>query len=207
MSNQGIATSVRSTVGRPTRGQGLLEAFLARLRARRADLLIRNDLRSGRILDVGCGSRPYFLAHVYFAEKFGVDQVVVGPVESIQWFQLDLRSTPCLPFAEGFFGVVTMLAVAEHLSPDCFSLVLREVHRILGRAGQLIVTTPTSWTGGLLQGMAALGLVSREEIREHKHAYTLPLLRRCLAEAGFSIARVNSGYFELGANLWAVAEK
>ena len=59
---------------RPTRGSGLLEPFLARLRARKANRLIPAHLRSGRILDVGCGSFPYFLSHTEFAEKFALDQ-------------------------------------------------------------------------------------------------------------------------------------
>ena len=58
-----------------TRGKGLLEPTLARLRTQRANNLIPRDLRAGRILDIGCGSFPYFLAHTAFEEKFAVDQL------------------------------------------------------------------------------------------------------------------------------------
>jgi hypothetical protein len=46
-----------------TRGRGLLEPWLAKMRAQRANRLIPAELRAGRILDIGCGSFPYFLSH------------------------------------------------------------------------------------------------------------------------------------------------
>ena len=45
-----------------TRGKGLLEPMLADLRAQRANKLIPSTSRTGRILDIGCGTYPYFLA-------------------------------------------------------------------------------------------------------------------------------------------------
>ena len=58
-----------------TRGHGLLEGFLARRRAGRANRLIRPELRGGRILDIACGSYPLFLSRCTFAERVGIDQV------------------------------------------------------------------------------------------------------------------------------------
>src|SRR5690606_9428253 len=99
-----------------TRGHGLLEPLLARLRARRAEALIPQALRAGRVFDIGCGSGPYFLSPTYFAEKYEVDQLPQAPEDSarsgIGWFQLDLNTAPQLPFEDGWFQVITMLAVA-----------------------------------------------------------------------------------------------
>jgi hypothetical protein len=39
-----------------------------------ANCLIPTQLRASRILDIGCGSELYFLAHTAFREKFAVDQ-------------------------------------------------------------------------------------------------------------------------------------
>lgn len=52
-----------------TRGKGYLEPFLARQRARTANRLIPAELRSERILDVGCGTFPYFLLRTEFEKK------------------------------------------------------------------------------------------------------------------------------------------
>ena len=56
----------------PTRGHRALEGYLARRRAQKAKQLIPEQQRRGRLLDVGCGSYPYFLATTQFAEKWGI---------------------------------------------------------------------------------------------------------------------------------------
>lgn len=191
----------------PTRGTGLLEPLLARLRARQADRLIPSALRSGRILDIGAGSYPYFLAHTSFAEKFAIDQLAAAPTSGIFQHTLDLNQDPRLPFEAGFFKVTTMLAVIEHLDPETMLRLFREVHRTLSPGGRFIVTTPAAWSNRLLQWMASVRLVSQEEIDEHVYGYTHPLLGWCFGAAGFDRDRLNFGSFELGLNLWATADR
>jgi len=62
--------------------------------------------------------------------------------------------------------------------------------------GRLVITTPASWSDGLLHWMARIGLVSEEEINEHVYAYTLPLLGWYFGQAGFGMSKVKFGYFE-----------
>ena len=103
---------------RLTRGTGLLEPLLARLRVRQANRLIPDNLRSGRILDIGCGSYPYFLSHVAFKEKFAIDQVLpVNGIANINWFSLDLNSETNLPFKDGFFNIVTPVSYTHLTLP------------------------------------------------------------------------------------------
>jgi SAM-dependent methyltransferase len=193
---------------RATRGSGLLESYLSRQRAAKANKLIPAELRMGRILDVGCGSFPYFLSHTAFKEKFAVDQLSPSVKQNeIRWHILDLNRKPKLPFKPRYFDVITMLAVAEHINPDSLAQLLEEAHRVLKPGGRLILTTPAAWSDGLLRSMASLGLVSAEEIHEHVFAYTLPLLGWYFGRAGFAMKRVRFGYFELGLNLWAMAER
>jgi SAM-dependent methyltransferase len=191
-----------------TRGKGLLEPFLARKRAATANRLIPAELRNGRILDVGCGSYPYFLSHTSFKEKFAIDQLppsIEG--NEINWHILDLNKEPKLPFEQGYLDVITMLAVAEHLNPSSLEKLLQEAHRTLKPGGRVVITTPAAWSDGLLHLMARMRLVSAEEINEHVYAYTLPLLGWYFGQAGFAMRQVRFGYFEFGLNMWAVAER
>ena len=191
-----------------TRGFGLLEPALARLRARKANALIPPGHRQARILDVGCGSYPCFLSHTSFAEKFAVDQVAdPGPLAGITWHTLDLNSFPTQPFEDGFFSVVTLLAVVEHVDPGSLAELFKESRRVLGPDGIVILTTPAAWSDRLLHFMAGIALVSQEEIDEHVYAYTLPLIGWYFGKAGFSIEKLRFGSFELGLNPWATAER
>jgi SAM-dependent methyltransferase len=191
-----------------TRGKGLLEPFLARQRASTANKLIPAALRGGRILDIGCGSFPYFLSHTSFKEKFAIDQLPpAAETAEIRWHTLDLNSSPALPFDNRYFDVVTMLAVAEHLNPASLEKLLAEAYRTLKPGGRVVITTPAAWSDGLLHLMARLRLVSAEEIDEHVYAYTLPLLGWYFGRAGFEMRRVHFGYFEAGLNMWAYAER
>ncbi|MDA1330572.1 MAG: methyltransferase domain-containing protein [Chloroflexi bacterium] len=191
-----------------TRGKGWLEPFLARRRAAIANKLISPELRQGRILDIGCGSYPYFLSHTSFKEKFAIDQLPPSQEgKAIAWHTLDLNTTPELPFENDYFSVITMLAVTEHLNPSSLVELFREANRTLKQGGRLILTTPSAWSDGPLKLMARLGLVSAEEIDEHVFAYTLPLLGWYFGNAGFEMTRIRFGYFELAFNMWAMAQR
>jgi SAM-dependent methyltransferase len=201
-------TSKSLSLTRPTRGGGLLESFLARLRARQANRLIPAALRRGRILDIGCGSYPYFLSHTSFSEKFAIDQVRPDtPPPDVRWHELNLNAEPQLPFTDEFFSAITLLAVAEHLDPTNLAQLFKEIHRTLQPGGMVVITTPAAWSDGLLHTMARLRLVSPEEISEHVYAYTTPLLGWYFGMAGFSMDQLRFGYFELKLNIWATATR
>ena len=191
-----------------TRGRGILEPLLAKWRANKANQLIPSNLRHGRILDIGCGSYPYFLSHTLFANKFSIDQQNPAKVfKDINWIVLDLNQNPDIPHEDSFFDVITLLAVIEHLDPNMLIDLFKEIYRVLKPGGILIITTPAHWTNGLLYIMSKLKLVSKEEIEEHKFTYTLPLIGWFFGKAGFSLNNVKFGYFELYMNLWGLAQK
>jgi SAM-dependent methyltransferase len=187
----------------------MLEGFLARQRAKRANSLIPNDLRSGRILDIGCGSYPAFLTSTRFGERFGLDRVELSNVHipGITLVEHDISDGSPLPFENVYFDVVTMLAVFEHLEVPTLSRLLEEIRRLLRPGGIFVMTTPVSWTEGLLKAMSAVKLVSHEEIGEHKAQYSGRQVASALAVAGFDRSGIRHGTFELGMNVWAVARK
>ena len=192
-----------------TRGSGLLEGFLAKKRAQKANSFISKDFRKGRVLDIGCGSYPYFLINTDFNEKYGIDPSL--KLSEIIDNKLNLRTIDITktrpPFSDNYFDVVTMLAVFEHLDNDKLVPILKEIKRVLKKEGLLFITTPAPWADKLLHFMARTGLISKEEIHEHKTHYTRTKIEDIINKAGFKKEKIKNGYFELGFNMWFTAVK
>ena len=189
-----------------TRGDGLLEGFLAKKRAQKAETLMGQP-KKGVILDIGCGSYPYFLINSNFSEKFGVDPSLQNTdIKGVNLKKLNVAKAP-LPFKDNFFDAVTMLAVFEHLDKNKLNFVLGEVRRVLKKDGVFVITTPSPWADKLLHQMARVGLISSEEIHEHKHNLSHHTIREFLLEAGFSSKNITNGFFELSFNMWFRSQK
>lgn len=192
-----------------TRGSGYLETFLAKRRAEEANRLISEKLRSGRILDIGCGSYPYFLLNTKFNEKFGLDPSL--KLTKISDKSLNLKtfdvSKNKLPFKDNFFNTVTMLAVFEHIDENKIYYVLNEIKRVLKKNGLFLITTPAPWSDKLLHQMSKVGLISSEEIHEHKTHYSKQKIASLINKSGFTSNNIKSGFFEFYMNMWFTAIK
>ncbi len=200
---------MRPQVCRYTRGSGLLEGFLARRRACRADGFIKEELRQGRVLDVGCGTTPFFLLNTRFCEKHGVDPQAKYMADSA-----DIKLQPilidrdlALPFPDAFFSVIVSLGTLEHFDEAVWRHLLREAYRLLQPGGQLILTTPSPWTHGLLKAMAGMNMISFQEIQDARHIRSTNDLRAALAKAGFKKENILDGTFQFGMNRWFCAVK
>lgn len=190
-----------------TRGSGLLENFLARKRAIKANNLIPKNLEKGKILDIGCGSYPYFLTRTNFTQKFGVDpSLITLNAKGIILKKHDVTSRP-LPFANNYFDVVTMLAVFEHIEDSKIDFVLKEILRVLRVGGLLIMTTPSPWSDKILHIISLFSLISAEEIHDHKHHYSRSTIEKAIEKAGFEKDYIEDGFFELSFNMWFKAQK
>lgn len=195
---------------RPTRGHGILEGFIARRRMNAALRAIPQRLHGAEILDVGCGSHPFFLLAAPFSRKVGVDQIepAAGAAHpGLELSRLSLNGDVRLPFPDAGFACVSSLAVIEHLEPAGLPDLLAEIRRVLKPGGLLILTTPHAFADGILRFLARMGLVSKEEIDEHKSLFHHRHIRGLLAQAGFPAGKTRVSGFLMGLNILAVAEK
>lgn len=109
--------------------------------------------RGGRILDIGCGE-GYLLRRLEgkFEELYGLDvspsrlreaeQKVkeLCPAGISKFIFVEGNADERLPFPDGYFDVITCIAVIEHVY-DIFSLV-KEMHRVLKPSGYVIAQVP-----------------------------------------------------------------
>ncbi len=190
-----------------TRGTGFLENYLAKLRAKKADSLIPAKKRNGIILDIGCGNFPYFLLNTAFRRKIGIDKIIKNKQKNIEIIKIDIEKINYLPFKDEKIDIVTSLAVFEHIERDKILKIIKEINRILKKDGILILTTPNFFSDFILKLLAKLKILSYEEIIEHKKLFSKTELINLLVKGGFDRKKIESGFFELGFNIWVRAKK
>jgi len=115
--------------------------------------------RSGRVLEIGYAyAEPAYLAGLLRAgvELVGVD-LAARDVEGMEAVEADVRD---LPFSDGSFDQALLVSTLEHVGADntVYGLeaesdgdsrlrALRELRRVLGRDGSLLVTVPLGESG------------------------------------------------------------
>jgi SAM-dependent methyltransferase len=145
-----------------------------------------HDRFRGRLLDVGCGMKPFesvFGAHV--TEWHGIDQQesASGRTRADQY--VDLRHP--LPLRDADFDVVLCTQVLEHV-PDPF-LVMRELARVLRPGGVVLLSAPQTFP--------------RHEEPHDYFRYTNHGLRHMAQEVGLEVAAMEP----MGSALVTVAQQ
>jgi SAM-dependent methyltransferase len=172
-----------------------VDRLVARMRFRAAYPFIK---RGTKVCDLGCGLEAAFLDYAADRVAKGVgldDQVVDGVGGRWRRVRADLQSP--LPFADGEFDHVVMLAVLEHLKDP--EKVLFEAFRVIAPGGSLIMTWPSSMVDPILTVLHKLRLVSDEmESDEHQKRIPLDTLQQMLERIGFQ--RFVHRRFEFGLN-------
>lgn len=113
--------------------------FLARRRLRSSMQGLAGELR-GRLLDVGCGTKPY-------RTLFNVGEYVGLDIDSETTRRRAIADVLYdgnrFPFEDGRFDAVLCNQVLEHVfNPDTF---IDEIRRVLVPGGRLLLTVPFVW--------------------------------------------------------------
>jgi 2-polyprenyl-3-methyl-5-hydroxy-6-metoxy-1,4-benzoquinol methylase len=90
----------------------------------------------GRVLDVGCGDKPYRSLAPGVNDWLGVDAVAGPQVDIVCYAER-------LPFGDGVFDHVILSQVIEHVTDPV--AVLSESRRVLKSDGTVFVSAPQAW--------------------------------------------------------------
>lgn len=145
--------------------------------------LLKNIMRfseslSGRMMDFGCGSKPYrSIFHV--TEYIGVDFENEGHPHDNE--QIDVYyDGKHLPFEDESFDSVLCSEVIEHVFN--LSATLNEINRVMKTGGNILITCPFVW--------------NEHEVPLDYARYTRFALRDILGKSGFEITHYSkSGNF------------
>ena len=170
----------------------------------RISKVLRSHVKSGRILDAGCGigSFPLILKEL----GFKVDTIDMTVDPEMTWFAennisraaVDLQ-TGEIPHEDGAFSAITCLDVIEHLhgSP---SGMLAEFRRVLAPGGYAFIETPNAvHIANRVKVMA--GKSPADDINyyynapypytNHIREYTVPELKKVMEWSGFQVVGVH----------------
>lgn len=186
-------------------GEPLLEPLLARYRYRYSLATIQKLVASGirvRGFDIGCGYHGSFVrqaGRLPGVEFYGGDVAVDTANPNLLLF--DFNASPVLPFVP---NIITMHAVLEHLDEP--EAAVRYVYDLLEPGGHFLFTVPSNAAKPVLEFLSfKLGLISRQEIEDHKRYYNRASCIALLRGAGFE--HIRHHYFQLGMNNRVIVQR
>ena len=136
-----IKKKIQSNVFFPTLPWGLLNPFFINRKLLAESVKENAHLLSGKILDFGCGSKPY-RSLFRFSEYIGVD--IENPGHSHANEDIDVFfDGKTLPFADSAFDSCFSSEVVEHIFD--IDKTLGEIKRVLKPNGRILITTPFVW--------------------------------------------------------------
>ncbi|MDD1776167.1 MAG: class I SAM-dependent methyltransferase [Candidatus Methanomethylicus sp.] len=91
-----------------------------------------------------------------------------------------------LPFVSSTFGCVLFTEVLEHLSPERAPLLLKEICRVLGPKGYLLISTPNVKT---LDNRLLKFFRKQVMMPEHKKEYAMVEIEQMLESSGFRVVK------------------
>jgi len=102
----------------------------------RKALKIYSGYLKGRVLDIGCGAKPYKKYLAASTEYIGMD-------ESKEVVPDILGKSDKIPFADEYFDSILCTELLEHLAEP--QDTIKEIKRVLKKGGYLYLTVPQEW--------------------------------------------------------------
>lgn len=124
----------------------------------------------GKLLDFGCGSKPYKELFEKADEYIGIDLKIEGREENHQYVD-KFYDGKVIPFDDNTFDSLLCTEVLEHV----FNIeeLLKEFNRVLKKGGKALITTPFMW--------------EEHEMPYDFARYTTPALKHLYTKHGFEV--------------------
>ncbi len=161
----------------------------------RPEVVARVQPAGRRVLDVGCaaGAMGAAMLAAGAAEVVGIEvhppaaALARGRLTAV--YRYDLETLPELPYPEGYFDVITLADVLEHLREP--AAALRHLRRWLADDGRIVCSLPNIRHESVLLPLLVHGRWDYVDAgildRTHLRFFTLSSMIRLLAEAGFEL--------------------
>jgi ubiquinone/menaquinone biosynthesis C-methylase UbiE len=115
--------------------------FMIRIGLKRA-IQSNSKHLSGKLLDFGCGTKPYKKLFKNVTHYVGVD-LKIDREHQNQNFVDAFYDGKTIPFGDNEFDAVLSTEVLEHVFN--IDAILSEIHRVLKKGGKALITTPFMW--------------------------------------------------------------
>lgn len=181
----------------------LLEYILSKIRSNQAIKYIKDK---SVVADLGCGYNGNFLKKISKKINRGIGYDVSVTKNNLpkNVFLKTSDLNKKISDHKNYFNTVTALAVLEHVeNPEEF---LIKIKSMLKKNGKVIITTPHKNGKVILEILSRFGLISRDEIYDHKTYFNKKSLIKLLSKNKFRVCKIYS-FGILYLNLICVAEK
>ncbi len=156
-----------------------------------------------RVLDIGCHQGEFLeMLGEKIAPSVGIDPLLQPGRDSKGHQLLSMEFQRGLPFEDGSFDVIVLLATIEHMQQK--SDVARESGRLLRKGGRVVITVPSLLVDKILSLLLFFRIVDGMSLEEH-HGFSPDDLPAIFLPEGFRLERVRR--FQLGLNNLYVFER
>jgi SAM-dependent methyltransferase len=162
-----------------------------------------SSVRSGRVLDVGCGGGN--MAKAIKRERpdlvvYGVDtsrNAIASASANAEGVEFRVGTAERLPFEAGYFNAVTMFDVLEHLEDP--GRVLAEIARVLAPGGLFHIAVPLENQPGTIYHLIGAGTRWKAKVRWLGHIQSLSEAdyRELAARSALPVTHVRWSYHHL----------
>ncbi len=156
-----------------------------------------------RVLDIGCHQGEFlgFLGEK-IAPSTGLDPLYQKIENGTRHRFLATEFQESLPFEDGSFDVLALLATIEHMREK--STIAKEARRLLRKGGYIVITVPSLLVDKILSILLFFRIVDGMSLEEH-HGFSPAELPDIFLPEGFKLKRQQK--FQLGLNNLYVFER